>query len=167
MTLLALLAAMAVGVGDVPLVRDGKPVAVVVIPAEPLPIARHAGEELVYHVAKASGATLEIRREPLPAPVPAPLVYVGATQAARAAGIKPDTLTREATGLRTVGKDFYIVGNDGPGDALSDANTHSGILRGVYEVLERGLGVRWLWPGALGESIPAARDIRLRAPDRR
>jgi len=65
-----------------------------------------------------------------------------------------------------VDKDLYIVGDDGPGDALSVANTHSGTLWGVYDILERELGVHWLWPGALGESIPAAKDVRLPAVDR-
>src|SRR4029077_17245154 len=109
---------------------------------------------------------LEIRREPLTDGAPTPAVYVGATQAARAAGINPETLTREATTLRTVGKDLYILGKDGPGDALSENNSHSGTLWGVYEILERGLGVRWLWPGELGESIPPAKDIRLPAMDK-
>ena len=149
-----------------PLVEIGKPMAVIVLPAEPFPIAQYAAEELVHHVAKASGARLEIRREPLPSPAPSPAVYVGATRAARAAGIDPATLTHEATTLRTVGKDLFIVGNDGPGDPLNEDNPHTGTLWGVYEILERELGVRWLWPGALGEDVPPAKDIRLPAMDR-
>jgi hypothetical protein len=165
---LALLAFVTAGPGadGVPLVRDGNPLAVIVLPADPSPVARLAAEELAYHVGKASGAKLEIRHEPLTGGASSPAVYVGATQAARAAGIDPGALTREAATLRTVGKDLYIVGNDGPGDALSESNTHAGTLWGVYEVLERELGVRWLWPGELGEDIPRAKDIRLPATDR-
>lgn len=164
----AFLALVAVGAdaNSLPVVQDGKPVAVIVLPAKPFPIAKYAAEELAYHVEKASGAKLEIRREPLTKDAPGPAVYIGATQAARAAGIKPESLTHEAARLKTVGKNLYIVGNDGPGDPLSDANTHSGTLWGVYEILERELGVHWLWPGALGESIPAAKDVRLPMMDR-
>jgi hypothetical protein len=151
--------------GALPLVEDGKPRAVIVIPAEPFPVAEHAAKELAYHVEKASGAKLEIRREPTTGAVPGPALYVGATRAAREAGIDAGKLIREAATLKTVGDVLYIVGNDGPGDPLSVSNSHSGTLFGVYEVLERHLGVRWLWPGALGESIPAARDIGLPAMD--
>jgi hypothetical protein len=148
------------------LVQDGKPAAVIVLPAKPFPIARYAAEELAYHVKKASGARLEIHREPLRKRPPGTVIYIGATEAARDVGIKPETLTREAARLHSVGKDLYIVGNDGPGDPLSVENTHGGTLWGVYEILERELGVRWLWPGELGESVPAAKDIRLPAMDR-
>ena len=166
MLVLALLSCVAAGAVSLPLVENGKPMAVIVLPAEPFPIAQYAAEELVHHVVKASGAKLEIRREPLPSPAPSPAVYVGATHAARAAGIDPATLTHEATTLRTVGKDLYIVGNDGPGDPLNEDNPHTGTLWGVYEILERELGVRWLWPGALGEDVPPAKDIHLPAMDR-
>src|SRR5262249_10193722 len=61
MLVLPLIALVATGGGaeGLPLVRDGKPVAVVVLPAEPFPVARLAAEELVYHVEKATGARLE------------------------------------------------------------------------------------------------------------
>ncbi len=151
---------------EMTIVEEGKPVAVVVLPATPFPISEHAAKELLDHVRKASGATLEIRREPLKGDIKGPMIFVGATQAAKDAGIKVEELTNEATVLRSSGKDLFIVGNDGPGDPLSFDTTRSGTLWGVYEVLEQNLGVRWLWPGELGEVVPKARTIRLPAMDR-
>ena len=143
------------------LVEEGAPSAVVVLPMNAEPIAAYAADELVYHIEKASGARIEILNEPLDQPLATPAVYVGATRAAQDAGIDPEALASEEAMLRTLDGNLYIVGNDGPGDALSYGNTHSGTLWGVYEILERYLGVRWLWPGELGEFIPHTWDIRI------
>jgi hypothetical protein len=34
---------------------------------------------------------------------------------------------------------------------------------GVYDLLENYLGVRWLWPGKLGEVIPSRKNLTLPA----
>ena len=143
------------------LVEDGAPAVAIVLPANAERIAAYAADELAYHVEKASGARLEILKEPLDQPLDLPAVYVGATQAARDAGIDPQGLASEEAVLRSLDGNLFIVGNDGPGDALSYGNTHSGTLWGVYEILERWLGVRWLWPGELGEFIPHTSDVRI------
>ena len=148
-------------VSGVVLVEDGVPAAVIVLPANAEPIAAYAADELAYHVERASGARLEVLNEPLAQPLSRPAVYVGATEAARDAGIDPHGLASKEAVLRTLDGNLYIVGNDGAGDALSYGNTHSGSLWGVYEILERWLGVRWLWPGKLGEFIPHTSDVRI------
>ena len=45
------------------LVKDGKPVASIVIPSQPLPVETYAAEELQYHVEAATGARLPIFRK--------------------------------------------------------------------------------------------------------
>ena len=145
----------------VTLVEDGAPVAVIVLPAEAEPVAIYAADELVYHIEKASGAKLVVLNEPLVQPLEGAAVFLGATRAAQEAGIDPGTLGSEEAVVRTLDGNLYIVGNDGPGDPLSYSNTHSGTLWGVYELLERQLGVRWLWPGELGEFIPRASNIQI------
>lgn len=160
MVLLGVYASLTV-VSGVEFVQDGAPAAVIVLPANAEPIAVYAADELIYHVEKASSAKLYIVREPLKVPLDRPAVYIGATEAARVAGIDPQGLASEEAVMRTLNGNLYIVGNDGPGDALSYGNTHSGTLWGVYEILERWLGVRWLWPGKLGEFVPRNKDIRI------
>lgn len=157
--------ALIMSVSQIVLVDQGTPAALIVLPENAEPIAVYAAEELAYHIEQASRARLEILREPLNAPPAKPAVFLGATRAARDAGIDATSLASEETVLRTGDGQVYVVGNDGPGDPLDAGTTHTGTLWGVYEVLERYLGVRWLWPGKLGEYIPRANDIRIPALD--
>ena len=45
------------------LVRNGKPMATIVIPAQPLPVESYAAEEFRYHIKEATGADLSIVSE--------------------------------------------------------------------------------------------------------
>jgi hypothetical protein len=159
--LLALLSANIAVPDPVKLVENREPAAVIVLPEKPFRIATFAAEELVYHVKKATGAELEVVYEPLETTLAAPAIYIGATKAASDAGIAPDAPSSEAVVLRTVGRDLFIVGKDMDGNPLDKKMTHGGTLWGVYEILERYLGVRWLWPGALGEYVPDIDSISI------
>lgn len=149
--LLALAAAAARA--DVPVVVHGKPAAVIVLAENPTSVSRYAADELVAHLARATGATLAIVREGAePADVPN-RIYLGATRAAQAAGIDVAHLAPETYVLKTAGHNFIITGGDGRGEAL-EFSVPAGTLFGVYEWLERAVGVRWLWPGDLGTYVP-------------
>ncbi len=145
----------------VALVADAEAKAIIVLPENPFPIATFAAEELVYHVEKATGAKLQVVYEPAAPELGRPVIYLGATQAARNAGIEANAASSEAVVLRTVGDALFIVGKDAEGDPLNTRMTHAGALWGVYEILERYLGVRWLWPGPLGEHVPKTDSIRI------
>ena len=145
---------------SVTLVTSGKAAAVLVLPANPLPVETFAAEELAYHVGKASGAQLmTVKETDLPAQ-PAGRIYLGNTQAARTAGLEGAKLAPEVFVLRTKGSNFFIVGHDSEGDALSSM-TWAGTLYGVYELLDSVMNVRWLWPGELGEVIPRRTTIAI------
>lgn len=147
----------------VPVVVDGRAQAVVVTADEPTPIARYAAEELVYHIERATGVRLSVLTEgATPAVRLSSVIYVGPCAAARAAGIDETALDNEQTVLRTDGARLYIVGDDGDGPPLSN-DTRGGTLWGVYEVIERVLQARWLWPGELGTYVP--RTDRVIIPD--
>jgi len=141
--------------GDVPIVPgDGTGTALVVIPDGAEAITEYAAKEFAYHVGQATGKRLAVARESEAAAPARAKVYIGPTAAAAAAGIDVAALPPEAFVLRTAGKDLFIAAQDGPGDPLSAGTTESGALWGVYEFLDRALGVRWLWPGPLGTIIP-------------
>lgn len=150
--------------GEVTFVQDGRARAIVVVADNATAIARYAAEELVSHVERASGAKLAIVREAeLSSGAAAARVYIGDTRAARAAGIAAAQLAPERSVLRVTDRGVFIAGGDAEGDPLEPA-TFGGTLFGVYEWLERDLGVRWLWPGELGTVVPKttsvfARDI--------
>ncbi|QYM78558.1 DUF4838 domain-containing protein [Horticoccus luteus] len=166
-----------------PIVAAGQARATVVVPGDASPVVRYAAQELVEHIAKASGVTLPIMTEADGQPGDGSHFFLGATRAAENAGIDAAALAPETFVLRTIGPDVYIVGGDlrrgGPGTragehAVSDAlynppeippgdplnmNTPGGTMFGVYEWLERELGVRWLWPGELGTFVPVRHEV--------
>ncbi len=149
--------AIAAASADVPLVTDGQARAVIVLPTEPLPVVRYAADELVYHIERATGVTLPVASEG-DLPQAEAYVYLGATQAAAAAGIDVAELGWEETVLRSEGNRLFVIGQDEDGDPLAH-DTNAGTLWGVYELIERELGVVWMWPGELGTHVPAVDEV--------
>lgn len=147
------------------IVSKGKAQALVVIPDDAQPTAKYAARELVAHITKATGVVLEIMEESI-APIDTMgKIYVGDTRQAKSLDIRVDHLASEEAVIRRRGDALFITGRDGPGDPLDGNNTYSGTLWGVYEYLERELGVRWLWPGELGTYVPARQELTIGAID--
>lgn len=149
---------------DVTLVTEGAPGAVIVMADKPTRVALYAAEELAHHVEKACGVRLAVIAENADGADQLKRIYVGDSRAAREAGIHADKLSAEAFTLRVTGDAVFIVGNDGGGDP-QDADTRAGTLWGVYEWLDRDLGVRWLWPGELGTYVPKTKAVVARTRD--
>ncbi len=153
---------------DVVLVRDQASVGRIVIPDHPLPVERFAADELQYHIEKASGAILPVVSESELTGADGNLVYVGHCQKTKALGIASDDLPANAFRIKVQDGNLFLIGHDSEGSVL-DSNgikgrlhtnrTRVGTLFAVYEFLEKHLGVRWLWPGSLGEMVPAHRSI--------
>jgi len=137
-----------------------RPPAVVVLAARPNPVAKLAAGELVEHVRLATGLTLQTFTEDdaLPAGV---RVFVGETAAARQAGLAAEALEPDACILRVVDGNLYLLGREND-QKYKPNSARNGTLYGVYELLERYLRVRWLWPGKLGTYVP--RTDRLVVP---
>lgn len=146
--------------GQVSLVEKGQARAVVVTADSPAPIAAYAARELADHIELATGVHPSIAAESQIPAKPAGRVFVGETKAAKAAGIDTGKLATEEAVVRTVGNALYIAARDG-GEGLDLNNTLSGSLWGVYDVLDRQLGVRWLWPGELGVYVPHADSVKI------
>jgi hypothetical protein len=149
----------------VQVVVDGRATAVVVTADDASPVARYAAAELIEHVRMATGVELPRAVE---SDVPegyASRLFLGATRAAREQGIVADQLPPEAFVMRSVGGDLIIVGAEDDRDPLSPSNSQCGTLFGVYELLERCLGVRWLWPGPLGTYVPPTDTVTIEAVD--
>jgi hypothetical protein len=145
------------------LVRDGKPLASIVIPEKPLPVESYAADELQYHIEAATGAKLPIVNEGQPDALSAH-VCLGSGKSASAEKIDPSALPGNSYIIKTAGANLYIAGSDTRGDPLS-LDTRAGTLFGVYDVLENQMHVRWLWPGKLGEVIPKSMNLSLAPPD--
>jgi hypothetical protein len=150
------------GRAAVDLVLDSKPVATIVIPAQPLPVESYTARELQYHIESSTGARLNILSEDQQLPAGG-RVYLGRCQAGATKNVDPSGLPGNGYVVKTEGTDLYIAGKDSSGDPL-DVDTHEGTLFAVYDILERNMQVRWLWPGKLGEVIPRQKSLSL-APD--
>ena len=137
------------------LVENGEGLAVIVVPDEASSVVQNAAQELQYYIERASGAALPI--------VPAPAL--GAADADRpkilvgfGPGIQLDALLPEEYVIRTAGNVLCIVGEQPSRDAVAT-------LYGVYDFLDRVLGVRWLWPGEIGAFVPRRATIAVEPLD--
>ena len=150
------------------LVDKGVPLADIVLADRPSPMARYAAQELQVHIAKATGVTLEIATDARVSGT-RPRIFVGfAPHRAEKLGVLAEELGPDESVLRTVGRDLYVFGKEGDDvDPLLESCSTSGTLFGVYEVLGRSLGVRWLWPGELGTYVPGTDTVVVENLDER
>ena len=136
-------------------VGEDRPRAVVVTAAHPTPVAAFAVETLVSHVEKSTGVKLEVFRESERVPADAARrVYVGDTQTARDRGIDVAELPEHGFLLRAVGDDLFVLGRERRENDPLGRHSLTGTHDGVVELLDRYLGVRWLWPGEFGTYVP-------------
>ncbi len=140
-------------------IDNGVAQAVIVLSDNPYSMAEYAAEEMVYHVKRATGVTMPVQKESENISTAMYRIYIGQSDAAREAGIDHKKMESEQCIIRTIENNLFIVGNDGKGDPLDFQNHHTGTLWGVYEVLERTLGVKWLWPGELGTHVSRQESI--------
>ena len=133
---------------DLTLIRDGQPVAQIVLPVDAAPEVALAAEELNLHLRLMSGAEL-----PLVAQVAddTPAVYLGA----------PDPAWAQAHDLASLAFDGFVA--EATDDRLVLAgNVPDGTLNAVYWLLEQ-LGVRWYIPTDLGMNVPEMSTVTVAA----
>ena len=95
---------------------------------------KEASEELKYHLDRITGADFPLIPETKASKLSRPAFYVGNTgKAKRVLRIKPEKLGPEEWYVKTVGPDVIITGGK-----------TRGTLYGVYELLEKKFGCRWL-----------------------
>jgi hypothetical protein len=170
-----ILCALAAGVawgadGKVSLVAEGRPTALIVLPAEAdgRSVEASAAKILSDHLWLMSGARFEVKRESelgeatvagerltfeagkVPAGIGS-FVLVGESQAARSLGLTSAGLGPGGILVRTRGNVLALLGPSAPSD-------NGGTRHAVIELLEQ-LGVRYLWPGEVGRVIPKSETI--------
>lgn len=153
------------------LVEDHIADCVIIVPADASVISMKAAGELRGAVRKMTGAEVTIYAEDelaleqdlLWIQRDVGLVYVGPTDATRKAWPEVDGLDPEAYIIRSAPNRLYLSGRDRryrDVDRTSkfqswEMHSHDrGTLYAVHDLLREQFGVRWLWPGALGEVMP-------------
>ena len=154
------------------LAKEGAVRAAIVLPAKPNGVEKFAAEELKYHLDKMFAADFKVVGEAdLGNADGASRIFLGATKAAVDAGIPGKPFDEEEHVVKTVGGDLFLVGADGNLTYEDVGNLgkcrQCGTLYAVYDFLETELGVKWIWPGELGEVIEKRRSFFLPPTDRR
>jgi len=174
---LAALLFVSCAMGDVTIVRDGRPAAVILVGDDAGPVAYEAAHEIARVIEKATGASLSIYPEgelvdkykKYPSDL-AGKILVGHGRRVQDLGIDLSQLPPEGFVIKTAGRHVVVAGRD---DAHGGWNWQGhrsvGHLRGTWfaacRFLEDTLGVRWLWPGELGEVVPRTRTLTIKTTD--
>lgn len=123
-----------------------------------VPLVIHAQEErVIFHAADASETTRwaakELQRLVLAATDEEMAVSTENSANAAFRLISDDSLPKDGFAIRAENGGILIAGNDSEPKTRWDLPSH-GTLWGALEFAERVLGVRWLFPGPLGEDVP-------------
>ena len=147
------------------LVENGVSRAPVVIFENAPPCTRQAADELAEYIEKTSGAKPEII-EGRPDPIPQPAIWVGYQPVMDE--IFPDLdfdfQRPEEILIAATENHLVIAGRDrwnpdgltietSRGGTIEGKQLEYGTVNAVYTFLQDHLGVRWLWPGELGEDV--------------
>ncbi|MBP1989086.1 DUF4838 domain-containing protein [Paenibacillus eucommiae] len=135
---------------DLTLIENGQAKAVVLIPSNDNQKARSAADTLAEYVSKSTGIALPVSTEAeflssAGNDGQTVKIYVGAA----GADSNPDF----AGQLNGLALDGFVISPYGNSITIAGP-TALGTEFGVYEFLERYVGVRWLMPGELGEDVP-------------
>lgn len=107
-----------------------------------------AAEELQKYIKKISGADLKIKNTK--DILSGKNIYIGYSNAINSLKISAKTLGKEGFTIQSQSGNLVLLGYDDIGTQFA-----------VYTFLEDHLGIRWLWPGELGEVVPINRTIRI------
>jgi hypothetical protein len=102
---------------------------------------RAAAAELSSYIEKATGAEFPVRHSAVKG---AARIFVGA------ASCPPRAVDR----LGKIGADGWLIETEPDGSLVIAGNGRDGTSMAVYQFLQRFAGIRWLWPGELGEIVP-------------
>jgi hypothetical protein len=139
--------------GGLAIVKNGRANAVVVVAADADAQTRKAANTLVEYVEKSTGVKLAVMTEQQ-------ALAGGTTGQVRMYIGDAETKERPFITKRLEGmKDDGFLIRPHADSVTIVGPTPWGTEYGVYEFLERYVGVRWLMPGPDGEDVPALRDV--------
>ncbi len=147
--------------GDVVLVRGGESQYQIVCSEGATRVVKLAAQELQHFIEQSTGVRLPVVIQPQAG---MGHIFLGPNPASAAVGVGADDLEPEGFHLKTLGRDIHIVGADTDGDPRKigfSSAVQCGTLNGVYELLERYVGVMFCWHDELGTVVPRRQEIRI------
>lgn len=154
--------------------KDTDPAPIVVFRDAP-PRTREAAQVLADHIAAISGRRPELL-EGEPSPLPERAIWVGFQPVLKKLFPSANFDFQHPEEVLIAANEHHVVvaGRDRWDPARPDIETKEGLIKGVqqeygtinavYTFLQNQLGVRWLWPGELGEDLPESDRIILETP---
>ncbi len=131
---------------DFVVVAGGKAQATIVVGSRASEDELFAALELQDYIRKSSGVLVPVKTDDQVAA--GNIIAVGRNKVNTDAKLGLEGLAAEAFRIKTTGSVLSLAGSDDAGTGFA-----------VYEFLEKYLGVRWLWPGELGEVVPEHKTI--------
>jgi len=135
--LLALLGTTATA-ADLPLTREGRPIATVVVSAEPTPAAAFAVQEFVGHIRRITGAVLPVVTDEVG--VTGPRVLIGPSAATARLGIQLDDLRSQEYVIRFFPDTLVLAGRDTPAAGVAGAGLPTRVEGKLGMAMEFGGG---------------------------
>ena len=132
----------------VTLVQDGLPMARIVIAQKAPDEIKAAARALARYMEEASGARLEVLSDDAAQADEGLTIQVGRTRLS----------TDEPLFAKDLDEDGFVI-QARPKTVIITGPTDWGTEFGVYDFLERIVGVRWLLPGADGDDVPVMKTI--------
>jgi hypothetical protein len=130
------------------LIENGIPKAAIVISQTANDKVKFAAEELQTYLEKVTGVELPITIDTVT--INQVVISVGRTKFSESVSMDTDKLGAEGFIIQTNERSIALVGKDDQGTQFA-----------VYDFLEKFLGIRWYWPGELGEFVPEKKTITL------
>ncbi len=155
---------------------DGKSHARIVISPDALETTKYAARELQLYIDKSLGIKAPIVDTPATSSMGITFL-VGDSASVKAMGIDPQMLKSDGFIIQVKPQVIALVGRDEPvpyienkahfgryemgyNEKLKLCGTgQTGTLFAVYHFLEKYLGIRWIWPGDLGEVVPRHKSV--------
>jgi hypothetical protein len=154
--------------------KDAPPVPIIVFKDAP-PRTREVADVLAGYMEKISGKKPAVL-EGAPQAMPASAIWIGVQPEVKALFPKVDFDFKHPEEIVIAANEKHVViaGRDRWDPARLEVKTNVSVIKGVqqeygtinavYTILQDQLGVRWFWPGEVGEDVPRSERIAIRAP---
>ena len=157
--------------GKLNLIKNGKPNCNIVVPAGSSKVAIFAGKELQKFLRKSFGKKLPLTQQTESNKIS---IIIASNKKAAEYGIDVNKIPRDGFAIKTIGNKIIIAGQDdpevNPASALKQYSMwkhyyQRSTLYGVYDFLERFIGVRFYFPGEIGTIIPKHKNLSVPSID--